>query len=135
MTTATLKGEVLPPLVCSTAPQCSLGYQDAETARMSASSCVDMLTQFALFAGHIHLHIYAGHIHLQACRKKLDFSQLWVWKGQYAFNPMKLSRFAEKKYNSPEIPKFHRERPLQTGPNASPPNFFLLKSQTSLWGV
>ena len=42
-------------------------------------------------------------------------------KGLYAFYPIKLSRFAEKKYSSSEIPKFHKGGPLQTGLKASRP--------------
>ena len=53
-------GEVLPPLVCSTTPQCSPDYQDAETARMSASSCVDMLTLFAQQKISKNKHYFGG---------------------------------------------------------------------------
>ena len=71
-------------------------------------------------------------IHVWACWKK-TFPNYKFGKGQYAFYPMKLSRFCEKKSSS-EIPKYHKAGPLQTGSNASRPTK-KIKSRTLFWRV
>ena len=60
-------------------------------------------------------------IHVRARWKNLTFPNYEFGIGHYAFYPMKFSRFAEKKYSSSEIPKFHKRGPLKTGLNASQP--------------
>ena len=56
-----------------------------------------------------------GQIHVRACRKNLTFPNYEFGKGQYGFNPMKLSRFREKKLSWSEIPKFHKADPYKLG--------------------
>ena len=50
--------------------------------------------------------------------KKLDFSQLWVWKRAVHFLPSKVISFRWEKKSSSEIPKFHKGGPLRIGSNA-----------------
>ena len=61
---------------------------------------------------HINAYICANA--RTSALKNLTFPNFEFGIGHYAFYPMKLSRFAEKKYSSSEIPKFHKGGPLQT---------------------
>ena len=65
-------------------------------------------------------------IHVPARWKNLTFPNYEFGIGHYAFYPMKLSRFAEKKYSSSEIPKFHKGGPLQTIQGGHPDHSYRL---------
>ena len=76
-----------------------------------------------------HIFVYNRANTRTSVLKKLDFSQLWVWKRAVRFSPHEIISFRRKKKTSSEIPKFHKAGPLQTGSNASQP------SQTLFWRV
>ena len=66
-----------------------------------------------------HVFAYSG-VHMcmyMSVVKKLDFSQLRVWKRAVRFLPHKITSFRRKESLS-ETPKFHKAGPLQTGSNA-----------------
>ena len=65
--------------------------------------------------------------------KKLDFSQLWVWKRAVCFLFQKIISFRREKKLS-DISKFHKGWPLQAGSNASLPTKYF-KRQTLCWKV
>ena len=66
---------------------------------------------------HCHCHIFAyicANTRTSAL-KKLDFSQLWVWKRAVHFYPVKLSRFAEKNKVRWKKQNFIRGDPYKSG--------------------
>ena len=80
-----------------------------------------------------YVYVVYGQIHARVCRKNLTYPNFYFGKWHYAFYPMKLSLFAEKKSSS-QIPKIHKGGLLQTEPHSSQStkNF---KSQTLFWRV
>ena len=79
------------------------------------------------------LHI-SLQIHVQARWKNLTSPNYKFGRGQYAFYPVKLSRFAEKKWCSSETPEFLRGDPYELGRRPLQP-MKIYKSQLLSRGV
>ena len=85
----------------------------------AAGNIVSLSSQITLFKplNHVTYLRITVHIHVRSSCKNLTFPNYEFGKGHFAFYPIKLSvsRIAEKKYSSSDIPKFHMGNPYKLG--------------------